>query len=675
MMPSTSCTRFARPALLTGAGLFLVLLALAAPAAPQSSGGAGRDSSESVTPAAVEALVDTLVREQLERRRIAGAVVIVVKDDHVILSRGYGHADIATGRVMTAETLMRIGSITKMLTAVAAMQLVESGRIDLDRDVRDYVDVDIPGSTDRPVTLRRLLSHQTGFEDRRGGVGAPSGARQPLGPFLSRHLPPRLDQDAAALAYANINGSLAAYIIERVSGMQFEAFLADRVFRPLGMTSTTAEQPPAGVLFARVSSGYVTSDQLPTLLSMSNATIYEVGSTGVTASGQDMGRLLLALLGPAPGIVERATIDSMMSGQADLARGNIGLGFYSPLGVNGDPFVGHGGDTGSFHSVFALLPQQRFGLFACVQQRWRSCDDAAPAGVAGSSDGPILSSCACRIQQGAGVWRRWNVRPGAPSGIERVRSARARRTDGGSHRARRTHASSAFLPFGGLALREVVPGLYRGGGFEVSFDRAGGVPVMQIGSPVLRYVRVPWWQSASVLLPLAVFATLLALTAVLGWPIAIALQARHQMDVTGRRLRWTTRAGAAGSDSCRQRGVAGVLGLAARGLSSPSGKNVAMIMLRPLGSRSCSPRSWCGTLGASAYTGRARRGSEADDLCVRTPDPGGRVPPVAHRRHHVRSQCPSPRTTGERDRASLRCPMTPELRPSTTTQVVVVALP
>lgn len=137
----------------------------------------------------------------------------------------------------------------------------------------------------------------------------------------------------------------------------------------------------------------------------------------------------------------------------------------------------------------------------------------------------------------------------------------------------------AFLPSGGLALREVVPGLYRGDKFEVSFDRAGGVPVMQIGSPVLRYVRVPWWQSAGVLLPLAVFATLLALAAAVGWPIAIVRQARHQMDVTGRRLRWATR-------------VALLLDLTAVvcavwlvfwgwplvALSSPGGSDVAMIM-------------------------------------------------------------------------------------------------
>jgi hypothetical protein len=100
----------------------------------------------------------------------------------------------------------------------------------------------------------------------------------------------------------------------------------------------------------------------------------------------------------------------------------------------------------------------------------------------------------------------------------------------------------AFLPFGGFTLREVRARLYRGNGFEVSFDRAGGVPILQIGTPVLRYVRVPWWRTAGIVVPSTVIAVLLALAGVVGWPIAVLRQGRHQMDLTARRLRSTTRA-------------------------------------------------------------------------------------------------------------------------------------
>jgi CubicO group peptidase (beta-lactamase class C family) len=521
-----------------GAVLGVSLLTLARPASPQSS---DDRQPETLTTAAVEALVDPLVRDQLERRRIAGAVVVIVDDGAVILSRGYGYADVATGRAMTDETPVRIGSITKTLTAIAAMQLVESGRLDLDRNVRDYADIDIPASTGRPTTLRRLLTHQTGFEDRRSGIGAESGARPPLGAFLSEHLPPRLDQDDAALAYANVNASLAAYLVERVSGTRFEAYLANRVFGPLGMTSTTAEQPRASVLRARVSSGYVTSDQPPTALSMSDAIIYEIGSTGVTAPGRDMGRLLLALLDPHPGILDRATVGSMMSGQVDLARGKMGLGLYSPVGMNGDPFVGHGGDTGSFHSLLALLPEQRFGLFVSYNS------DGVPARISPQQE--LLDRMASRFFPHESI-------PAAGTRVAAVPGtyAPARRVDSNVFALRslaeqltvrvgngEISLRPGFLPFGGFALREIVRGLYRGEGFEVSFDRAGGVPVLQIGSPVLRFVRVPWWRRASVVVPVTMLATILALAGVVGWPIAIVRQARDQLDAQARRLRWTTR--------------------------------------------------------------------------------------------------------------------------------------
>jgi len=524
-----------RPA---GAVLGLAFLTLAAPAFPQSSRAA---PSEGMTPAAIEALVDPLMREQLERRRIAGAVVVVVKEGDILFSQGYGFANVAIGRPMTTETLVRIGSISKTLTAIGAMQLVKAGRVDLDRDVRAYLDIDVPESRGRPVTLRRLLSHQTGFEDRRGAIGALSGERPPLGPFLSRHLPPHLDQDDAALAYANVNASLAAYVVERVSGTRFETYLADRVFGPLGMTSTTAEQPPAGVLRSRVSSGYLTSDRTPTVLSMSDAVIHEVGSTGVTASADDMGRLLLALLDPHPAILDRATIDSMMSGHADLPRGKIGLGFYSPIGVSGDPFVGHGGDTGSFHNVLALVPEQRFGVFASYnsdglpartapQQEFldRLTDrffpqlpvasgDTLAAGV----DGTYVP--ARRVESNV-----FSVRALAEQFAVRVRS-------------KELTFRPAFLPVGGFTLREVTPRLYRGDGFEVSFDHAGGDAIMQVGTPVLRYIRVPWWRSAGIVVPVTVIGVLLALAGVLGWPLAILRQRRNHMDTASCRLRSTIR--------------------------------------------------------------------------------------------------------------------------------------
>jgi len=117
-----------------------------------------------------------LIADQLARLKIAGSVVVVVKDDAILFARGYGYANVENHRSMTADsTLVRPGSISKLSTGIAVMQLVEQGRLDLDRDVNEYLDFHIPIS-DRgvPVTLRRLMTPRAGFEGRSFGTLARS---------------------------------------------------------------------------------------------------------------------------------------------------------------------------------------------------------------------------------------------------------------------------------------------------------------------------------------------------------------------------------------------------------------------------------------------------------------------------------------------------------------------
>src|SRR5205807_9027263 len=113
-----------------------------------------------------ETFLDALIPSQLQNRNIPGAVVSVVKDGQVLFAKGYGYADFdAKKPVLADQTLFRPGSISKLFTATAVMQLVEQGKLDLDRDVNEYLDFAIPKTYPEPVTLRRLLTHTAGFED------------------------------------------------------------------------------------------------------------------------------------------------------------------------------------------------------------------------------------------------------------------------------------------------------------------------------------------------------------------------------------------------------------------------------------------------------------------------------------------------------------------------------
>jgi len=119
-----------------------------------------------LTKADFEAFLDALIPSQLQNRNIAGAVVSVVKDGQVLFQKGYGNADFGAKKpVLPDQTLFRPGSISKLFTTTAVMQLVEQGKLDLDRDVNDYLDFTISKTHPEPVTLRQLLTHTAGFEE------------------------------------------------------------------------------------------------------------------------------------------------------------------------------------------------------------------------------------------------------------------------------------------------------------------------------------------------------------------------------------------------------------------------------------------------------------------------------------------------------------------------------
>src|SRR5882672_2940415 len=121
---------------------------------------------------AVNLVIDPLMTEWIGTHKGPGAAVVVVTRDTQVFAKGYGLADIAAKNPFTADTtLVRPGSISKLFTAIAVMQLVEAGKLDLDRDVNGYLDFPIPTPEGGvPVTLRRLLTHRAGFEDHVKGL-------------------------------------------------------------------------------------------------------------------------------------------------------------------------------------------------------------------------------------------------------------------------------------------------------------------------------------------------------------------------------------------------------------------------------------------------------------------------------------------------------------------------
>ena len=211
------------------------------PAASADEPGAGLTKQD------FETFLDALIPSELRTRNIAGAVVSVVKDGQVLLQKGYGYADFEAKKpVIPDQTLFRPGSISKLFTATAVMQLVEQGKLDLDRDVNDYLDFAIPKTYPEPITLRRLLTHTAGFEETLKNLFvARESDMKPLGTYLVNQMPARIFPPGKIPSYSNYGFTLAGYIVERVSGEKFERYIDNHILKPLKMNNSTFDQPLA----------------------------------------------------------------------------------------------------------------------------------------------------------------------------------------------------------------------------------------------------------------------------------------------------------------------------------------------------------------------------------------------------------------------------------------------
>src|SRR5947199_115037 len=176
-------------------------------------------AAHALTKEDVEAWLDGFTPYALQRGDVAGAVVVVVKDGQVLLAKGYGYADVVARKPVDPErTLFRAGSVSKLFTWTAVMQLVEQGKLDLDADINTYLDFKIPSRNGKPVTLRNLMTHTPGFDETiRALILNDTHYLKPLGEALRRWVPPRVTAAGSTPAYSNYGAALAGYIVEHVS--------------------------------------------------------------------------------------------------------------------------------------------------------------------------------------------------------------------------------------------------------------------------------------------------------------------------------------------------------------------------------------------------------------------------------------------------------------------------
>jgi len=316
-----------------------------------------------------EPFADGVFETILAEKHIAGATFSVVHKGEVMIRKGYGLASVDQNLSVNPEaTLFRIGSISKLFVWIGVMQMVEQGKLDLDRNVNDYLEAfKIPDTYEQPVTLRSLMTHTPGFEDKLYQLFVVDEKDlRPLEEVLKNQLPKRVRPPFQQASYSNHGTGIAQYLVELASGMPFVEYAERFIFDPLGMQHTTIRQPVPAGMAGNLSLGYAYKDGKFIEKPFELIPLQSVGSASTTAS--DMARFMNALLNntclEGQCLLDSAIYALMTKPAFVHAIGtNPALLGFMDVSFNGKRAIGHGGSTFLFHSMMVIFPEDNIGIF------------------------------------------------------------------------------------------------------------------------------------------------------------------------------------------------------------------------------------------------------------------------------------------------------------------------
>jgi CubicO group peptidase (beta-lactamase class C family) len=318
-------------------------------------------------PAELGAFLDPIFAKQLEEYQIPGAVFVLVKDGRILFTKGYGLANVEKGTpVVPDRSLFAIGSVTKLFTATAVMQLAEQGKLDLHADINQYLKAfQIPATFPEPIAAAHLLTHTAGFDEKVFGMAVRSSADlEPLGQYLARELPRRVRPPGQQSQYSNHGMALAGYLVEAVSGRSYNQYISDEILRPLGMNHSTMEMPRELADDIVPVNGYVGDPPV-----RQPDWFLNIGPAGdLKATATDMAAFMIAHLqnGDYQGkrIFRDETARTMHALQfaPHPEMPGVAYGFFERL-RNGHRAIEHAGDTLGTSSMLTLLPDENWGFF------------------------------------------------------------------------------------------------------------------------------------------------------------------------------------------------------------------------------------------------------------------------------------------------------------------------
>lgn len=486
----------------------------------------------------VDAWLDGYMPYAIRKADIVGAVVTVVKDGEILTSRGFGYSNLERRTPVDGyETMFRPGSISKLFTWISVMQLVEQGKIDLDEDINTYLDFKIPDAFGAPITMRNLMTHTPGFQERfKNLIIGDVDLYMSLEEFLKSSPPPaRIFPPGVTPAYSNYGTALAGYIVQRLSGEAFEDYVENHIFEPLGMERATFRQPLPAEFEQYMSDGYLSaSDGEPKYYEL--VPMAPAGS--LAASSEAMGRFMIGLLEQDPAILKPETWRQMYETIYQLSPplNAMALGFWE-LDKGGLQARGHGGDTVFFHSDLNIFIDNNVGIYVAVNSagegagvlRFSVTTDFAQRYFPEATVpvGPRLETAKEHGSLVTGVYE--SSRTVATNFAALVRYL-------GQEKIGMNEDGDLVLPLFGVEAtwREVEPFVWRhNNGLErltavMTEDGRLDYVTFEPVSPIIHLLPAPWYRSSVIWTPLIAAAIgVLALTLIF-WPVRTAVRWRYK---------------------------------------------------------------------------------------------------------------------------------------------------
>ncbi|MGH9827285.1 MAG: serine hydrolase domain-containing protein, partial [Blastocatellia bacterium] len=355
--------RFIAPAVALLAAISLTSGTATTPAVVKAQARSAQDNKYA---AAIDSL-ESMIRAEMADKQLPALSIALVDDQHIVWAKGFGYQDPDNKIAATAQTVYRVGSVSKLFTDIAVMQLVEQGKLDLNAPVSTYIPEFHPENPfDKPITLRELMSHRSGL------------VREPPAGHYFDPTEPSLEQTVLSLnrtrlvyqpgthtKYSNAGVATVGYVLQRVTGHPFAEYVKKAVLEPLGMKDSAFRPEPA--LAKNLAKAYMWSYDGRTF----EAPKFQLGMApagSMYSTVTDLGRFLSALFaeGRARGgqIVKPETLRQMWTPQFQ-ANGKTGYGIgFGISELDGHRRIGHGGAIYGFATILSGLPEEKLGVVA-----------------------------------------------------------------------------------------------------------------------------------------------------------------------------------------------------------------------------------------------------------------------------------------------------------------------